>query len=628
MTHQADIAAHSNNPKHASYIALAMFNSYCGFECGPLNNMTANMLACAGNMPTTQTAGYGHSFQQVYFDGKNHVYDLSAQMFFPGTDNDTPASLKELDRENGAFQPWGKGGGSSFARQGFTRGYARHIPGMQERIAYVLHPGEKARFYFYNDGNYNDIQVSRCIDPNAVHPNDPFPYPAEYRLAQKAPAEVVATEQLYQVYRPFPHYSNAYFSFNGKPTADNGAFTKITANDFCYLVQLPYPIVAGSYKAVTTDGKSADIEISTDGGKSFRKLVTDADGRATYAVRARHAYYIKVKAPISKVAKFDAYTEVMLNSRVQNCKLQAGKNTILFKVDKGEKADITVAYRSDAKEIVIEDAPHNGAMPGFERQITAVEPGKSVSHKVSGVSGSAKVTATSGVSAAISGGKLTVTAKAGLASPRFENVVIDDNGARKELVVLVSDNVRLLLAKDAKMLNGSKLVAANANCVQDCAVVTRDGQQVTFNFNEIPAGDYTVWVLSRMNTNDAAARTSRKGNGQDLALVLPDGKLVPSITGRNTGTDFYKAKYGKGKGRFRWDAPIDNIHNKFPYFSPLWTSLGKTSSVTLQGTRSQEIEIAAVLITPRTDNATRCELVKVLCGLNCEPWKVAEHQTK
>ena len=35
-----------------------------------------------------------------------------------------------------------------------------------------------------------------------------------------------------------------------------------------------------------------------------------------------------------------------------------------------------------------------------------------------------------------------------------------------------------------------------------------------------------------------------------------------------------------------------------------------------------------MLITPRTDNATRSELVKILCGLNCEPWKVAEFQSR
>ena len=627
MTHQATIIPHSNAVKHASYQALTLFNSYCGFECGPLNNMAANMFSCSGGLPATQTSGYGHSFQQVYFDGKNHVYDLSAQMFFPGFDNETPASLKELDRENGAFQAWGKGGGSSFSRQGATRGYSLHVPGMQKRIAYTLHPGEKARFYFYNDGNYNDIQVKRCIDKRAVHPNDPFPYPIEYRLAQKAPKELVSKEQLYQVHRPFPHYSNAYFTFSGKPSKDNGAFSKITEKDFCYEVELPYPIVAGKYNAVTVDGKQAEIEISTDGGKSFRKLFTEADGRAVYAVRARYAYFIKVKAPIDKIDRFEAYTEVMFNSRVQNCKLKEGNNSILFKAESGSDADVTISYRNDTKSIEIKDAPYSGAMPGFERQITAVEPGKSVSHAVVGVSANAKVICTDGITAKLDGEKLVVSAKKGLVSPRFDNVVIDDDGAKKELVVLVSENVRLVLAKDARLIKGGKMVAANADTVQDCAVV-KDSAQVAFDFAEIPAGDYTIWVLSRMDTNEARARTSRKEFSRELSVVLPGGKHEHSITGINSGTEFFKAKYGKGKGRFRWDAPIDNDHNKYPYFSPRWTALDKCRSLTFQANKWHDIEIAAILVTPRTDNATRCELVKVLCGLNCEPWKIAREREK
>lgn len=628
MTHQASIGAHSDRARHASYLALSLFNGYCGFECGPLNNMAANMFSCSGSLPATQTAGYGHSFQQVYFDGKNHVYDLSAQQFFPGWDNETPASLKELDVENGAFARWGRGS-SSFTRQGFTRGYARHIPGMQQRIAYTLHPGEKARFYFYNDGNYNDVQVARCIDPRAVHPNDPFPYDKKFRLAEKAPKELVCTEQLYQVHRPFPHYSNAYFSFSGKPSKSNKAFSNVTANDFIYAVELPYPIVAGRYEAITSDGKKADIELSTDGGKTFRKLVTDADGRATYAIRARHAYYIKIKAPISKVTKFEAFTEVMFNSRVQNCQLKTGENSILFKADKGSKADITVSYRNDVKELVIKDAPYNGAIPGFERQITAVEPGKSVSHAVEGASAEAKVTSSSGVTAKLANGVLSITAKADSSATRFENVVIDDNGAKKELAVLVAPNVRLIPAKNAVPLNGAKIVPAHKNCVQDCLVVNKGGQRATFNFEEIPAGDYTIWLLSRMNTRDAKARSSRDGTKQDIGVVLPDGKIVPAITGINSGTEFYKAQYGKGKGRFRWDARLDNDHNKYPYFSPRWTTLDNaTQSVTIQANRPHEIEIAAMLITPRTDKVTRSELVKILCGLNCEPWKVASHQSK
>ncbi|MBO5991136.1 MAG: hypothetical protein J6R00_05765, partial [Lentisphaeria bacterium] len=92
MTNQVAFPAHTNIAKRGDYRAMTLLNAYCGFECGPLNNLTANMFSCAGNLPATQTAGYGHSFQQVYFDGKNHVYDLSAQRFFPALDNESSAS--------------------------------------------------------------------------------------------------------------------------------------------------------------------------------------------------------------------------------------------------------------------------------------------------------------------------------------------------------------------------------------------------------------------------------------------------------------------------------------------------------------------------------------------------------
>ena len=131
-----------------------------------------------------------------------------------------------------------------------------------------------------------------------------------------------------------------------------------------------------------------------------------------------------------------------------------------------------------------------------------------------------------------------------------------------------------------------------------------------------------------MDSLAARARTQRTGKGQDLALVLPDGSEVGTMAGINSGTEFYKAKYGQpgGKGRFRWDARLDNDHNKYPYFSPRWTTLEKCSSVTLRATRPQNVEVAAVLITPRSCNAFRCELVKLLCGLNYEPRKIAEQQ--
>ena len=619
MTNQVAFLPHSDSVKRADYQALSMLNNYCGFECGPLNNMTANMFTCSGYLPATMIGGYGHAFEQVFYDGKNHVYDLSAQRFFPAHDNETAASLRQLDIENGPFQRYGSSGGA-FIRQGVSRWYARSTPVMQQRIAYDLRPGEKMRYYFYNDGQYNDIQNKRCVDPNAVHPHDKFPYPPELSVIKDAPKEVVAKEKLYKVYRPFPHYSNAFLMFSGKPAEAKETFSRITKNDFCYRIDVPHPVVAASYKAVTVDGKNAEIELSTDNGKSFRKLITDANGLATYAVRARQGYIIKVKAPIEKIAKFDASTEMMFNSRIQNCQLKNGKNTLLFKSRNNQKADITIAYRSRTKDIEIKDALYSGTIPGNERQLTVVEPGKSVTHAVSGISKAAKVISSCGVEAKITDGKLVVSAKKAGKLPRFDYVTIDDNGAKKELTVLIADGIRIAYAKDAKLMKGAAKAPAGKERIQDCVMLKKSGDRARFNFAKIPAGKYLVWNLTRIPTTDKRVTV--------LEMLIPGGKPFRIMQTIHSGNEFYKATYGKKLGRFKWDAALDKDQNKYPYQSPRFTDLPECDGLTLQSVYNLPTEIAALVIIPETDYEFRSEMVKVMCGLNCEPWKVKSHQSR
>jgi hypothetical protein len=40
--------------------------------------------------------------------------------------------------------------------------------------------------------------------------------------------------------------------------------------------------------------------------------------------------------------------------------------------------------------------------------------------------------------------------------------------------------------------------------------------------------------------------------------------------------------------------------------------------------RPEGVEVAAVLVLPAPDEAFYCDLLKVLGGLNCEPWMVEE----
>ncbi|UKI32766.1 MAG: hypothetical protein L6W00_04190 [Lentisphaeria bacterium] len=176
----------------------------------PLNNLAANLFCCSGNMPATQTFGYAHSFEQVFYDGKLHLYDLSAQKFFPSTDRESAASLRELETE---LLPFGlvtpPHSADHFIRL-FQRTFAEHVPSLLGRSAFTLRPGERFRIWFCNDGGYNDLQSDNAKRKQTA--------------VTDMTGETHAASPVWQVDRIFPHYSNAYLHFDGKPQRKNPAF--------------------------------------------------------------------------------------------------------------------------------------------------------------------------------------------------------------------------------------------------------------------------------------------------------------------------------------------------------------------------------------------------------------------
>ena len=98
--------------------------------------------------------------------------------------------------------------------------------------------------------------------------------------------------------------------------------------------------------------------------------------RLDYAVRARQAYWIRVKAPIAEVASFRAETEVMLNRRVFPGRLREGDNALTLRAVAGGPADVTVQWRTDAHAIEIEGGAYTGAIPGFERELVVLDPAR------------------------------------------------------------------------------------------------------------------------------------------------------------------------------------------------------------------------------------------------------------
>ncbi|MBR7118902.1 MAG: LamG domain-containing protein [Lentisphaeria bacterium] len=618
MNHQATFLPGSDLPENVEYKALMMLNGYCGFECGPLNNLSANLFTTAGLCPASQTAGYGHSFESVFYDGKGHVYDLSAQKFFTSADNESAASLDELEQEPGLFirmAPHNNndftGSGDHFVRLG-NRKHGAQMPSYQEKVGMILNPGEKLRIYFFNDGMVNDLQCAHHLNLGALEQ-------ATYYEKETGAKVTRPNRKIYRIDRYFPHYANAFLVFNGKPQLKNPAF-KAAKDGFCYNVKSCYPIVYGEYSAELADGSFADIAISTDRGKTFRTLEKDADGvvREDYKVRARQAYIIKVKAPISKVVKFKAATEMQVNPRILTSKLAKGNNELLFKAVSGKQTDVTLQYRKAAKEIAIEGAFYNGVIPGHERQTALLDPDKGVELKVSGASEKAQVKTSSGVAATLKDGKLIITAKEGKL-PRFDFVEIDDNGAKKELTLIVARNAQLVGVEKATKLKNAKLVKAGDKLIQSVVELSDAGSKMSLPIAPVKEGKYTVWVLTRFNSHLRPSSGPRslsmrvKGNWQAVAGV------------RNTGAEFYKAQYGKPgeRAQFKWDYPLKY---RYPYQRPTSVTLRDSSKLDFKvsGNSVGVTEVAAVLIMPEQDTEFLNQMIKILCGYNHEPWKLAE----
>ena len=628
-SHQVDFPADSDQAVRSTSLALTMLNIYCGFNCGPLNDMLANIFTCSAGKPATRTYGFGHSFQQVYYGGKNRLYDLSAQRFFPTEGLEDEASLEDAEYTPNVLRALGTTkdprrntfGPDHYIRLS-TKQKVLQEPGFQQRVAYDLRPGESMRIYFNNAGLFNDLQS--------------FMFTSYFKYLTPVKTEAEAKEEqniivdynnivgnkgrfkVYKSYRVFPHYSNAFLRFSGKPSKSNPAFGMVKDDSFCYRVDVPYTVVAALYGA-TSGGKAVPLSLSTDGGKTFRALKLNSEGLADldYDVRARHGYWVRIEAPISKVDNFSAVTSLMLNSRIQTGRLKQGDNTLKFSADGNTPAKVTIQYRVPDKNIEIEGGLYSASIPGNERQLAAVEPGKSVSFKVKGASDSAKTTVYGPIKADYSNGTLTVTAD-NIAKPAFGAVILNDGGRKKELTVLVAEGVRLVGCESITPGKGTKFMAPGKERLQKTLAVSNLGDQAVFKFAPVKEGLYNVWMLLRVANVQTRMPVAE--------LKAADGSTIQLGRTINHGTDFFKAQFGDSAfGRTHWDYAFKMSKGNFFYDRPWSYKLPEgCNEFAMTSIIGVKYEIAGLLILPRPDRDFQTEMAKILAGLNCEPWKICE----
>ena len=609
INYPVDFTPNQESPRQAVNLALVMLNSYCGFECGPLNNLAAIMFCCSGLMPSSQTAGYAHSFEQVFYDGKNRVYDLSAQKFFPGFDNESAASLKDIEEESAINNRTGSSP-NHFVRL-TTRNYSVNQIDFMKKVGTAVKAGETLRIFFSNNGEFNDLNMSHVFKRKVTQDVQDF----------SKKIGVKSQYPIRRVQRPFPHMGSSFLIFNGKPAAYAGAFSNITAESFCYPVDSSYVITGGKYQALLADGSSAEIELSVNAGKSFRKLEA-ANGKydLKYEIMGHHNLIFKINAPISKVKNFTASTQMMTNPRVLTGKLVKGRNVLNFKATGGTSANIRINYSVQAEPIIISGGLYSGGIPGYERQVTAIAPGESSEYMVSGISAAAQVSATSGFAAELKDGKLTVTAGS-KEKMNIGQVVIRDSGREKRLTVISAPGVRLLLPSDAELYGKAALVKANGSTVQDCIVFNDINDKASFN-TRLPAGKYQVWNLNRFKSHV----TANHGGRRPLYLTAGKESFACGSTG-NTVCDFYKAQFGKPgeRSRFKWDFPLTK-KTTYPYHRPATIQLeaeGKVDII-MKNAIPGGAEVAALLIYPDLDVEFTNHLMRTLCGLNNEEWKITE----
>ena len=608
MSYQARFTPGSDTPHYACYDALLMLNAYCGFECGPLNNMTANMFSCAGDIPASQTGGYGHSFQQAWVNGKSNLYDLSAQKFFTAFNNTEPASLGDVELEPG-IQNRVDGNSDHFIRIG-TRRYVANEPAFIERVAMTIRPGESLRMWYMNDGRSNTLQ---WITPGRLN-NFQKPYARDVtKLVNAKPNRFPVSE----VDSFFPEFGSAYLKFNAKPSAYAKNFTMVKPDSFCYKVFTCYPIVCAEYSAKKADGTFAKLEISTDRGKTFRDLKLDKDGvtRPFYPVCARREYLIRVKAPMNSITNFSAMTQMMTNVRVMTCKLAKGANNLIYTAENSGDIEITMQYRKYAKDIEIKGAVLSGAAKGWERINTAIAPGETKTFEVNGASSSAAVKTTGKLKAALKNGKLTVTAAKGNYKS-VEGVTIVDGKAEKQLIVVVAPGIELVTADKITPVKDAKVGG------QFQKSVDLKGYRSTLKVNfskQKSAGKYTIWICRRTSIDPSWTR---------VHVDLPQGGSTEIFRHWNCSNEFYKSRYyGKdGRGRYTWDYPFDpEIRYPFQQIHVLDITKPFSSLNFRYDNMSQELtEVAAVMIMPDPGREFSNEMARAIRSVNNNQLYVTE----
>ena len=578
INHTAGFMQENDRPVNVEFHSLWELNSYGRFECGPLNELAWRTFTLAGGLPAGQLGGYGHGFEQVFYDGKNRLFDLSPSLFFPAMDNETEATLGDTEDAPGPYVR--EGAASEFYVRFTPRGFSVSRAVLRPRIGVTLRPGERFRACRFNEGLMNDLSTGAFFDRQYGTKANRTDYNEQTGAAE-------GPHHVWRVDRFFPDYANGYLTFDGPPAT---VAEDATPTSFVYRVNACYPVTAADYAAFRADGAAVPLALSTDGGATWRPLELDGGGmaRLVYQVRARTAYRIRVAAPPGEVARFRARTVVEMNNRTLTGNLKPDTNSLAFKAEAGDAARVTFGYRVPAGRIDVRGVASYGTVPGYERHIAVLDPVKTLVLEVSPEGDAVAVRTSPGIVASLEGENLSIRATD--TTPRVAWVTLCRSDGGEYVITLA--------------------VAPGAQLLMGTTSLTNEGDRVVFPC-DLPAGRYAVLVLNRFSSHAAFPWDMR-------AELMCGTNVVPCCCAVNRAVMLHKQNYGVKGGRaaWKWDFPLARA---YPYEELAPVDLPAAKELAFRLTHPMPegpLEIGGLLVLPWPEREFRCELIKALCGLN------------
>ena len=109
-------------------------------------------------------------------------------------------------------------------------------------------------------------------------------------------------------------------------------------------------------------------------------------------------------------------------------------------------------------------------------------------------------------------------------------------------------------------------------------------------------------------------------------MIWPGLKSTDAGSSHNLGCNYKRTRFGRpgGPANFKWDYPWQS-GTGYPYPTIRVAEYPAADGIRFRSwSNAETAEIAAVLVVPDPSRDLRCDLTKVLCGLNCDPWRIAE----